>query len=459
MAAEARGPSEGFLFNVNLIFISQIANYGLRFLLGIILARALGPELRGDYALFVLTASLAASGATLGAGLGSMYHLGKSRLSLRVLLGNSQFLAMATGALAMVVVTAVALTVDTDEFVRDDAFWLYLLALPAALEFTLLTALLVGQGRFTGLNSASVSQTAIVLVGTAALYAAGELTLFRVLTVWSGSYLVGSIIALAFLGFENWSLRAALRPDLPALRLQVRTGLPGQAGNILQFLNYRLDQFLVAGLATRADVGIYAVAVGLSETVWWIANAVALALLPRLTRMEAERGAEIAAVACRNTLLVAAVAAAGLAGTAAILVKPVFGAAFGDATQAVFWLLPGIVALSGAKVLSSYLFSQGKMAINSLFAMVALGGTLLFDVLLIPRFGISGAAASSSIAYTTSAVLTVAYFWRFTGGSLLDCLLVRPADRHLYLDAARRVRERISGRRTLAGHEETGRSV
>lgn len=455
MATEARGPSGGFLFNLNLIFAAQIANYGLRFLLGIILARALGPELRGDYALFVLTASLAASAATLGAGLGSMYHLGKSRLSLPVLLGNSQFLALVVGAFALVVVTAVALSIDTEGFVRDDGFWLYLLALPAALEFTLLSALLVGQGRFTGLNSASVSQTAFVLIGAAVLYAAGELTLFRVLAVWSGSYLVGSIIALAFLGFQNWSPRAVFRPDLPALRLQVQTGLPGQAGNILQFLNYRLDQFLVAALATRGEVGIYAVAVGLSETVWWIANAVALALLPRLTRMEAERATEVAAVACRNTLLVAGVAAAGLAGGSILLVEPVFGSAFGDATRAVFWLMPGIVALSGAKVLSSYLFSQGKMAVTSVFAMIALGGTLLFDLLLIPPFGIAGAAGASSIAYSTSAVLTVAYFARFTAGNPLDCLLVRPADIPLYLDAARRVRERIFGERALS-HEGAG---
>jgi O-antigen/teichoic acid export membrane protein len=456
VAAGAEGPRGGFLFSVNLIFVAQIANYGLRFLLGIILARALGPELRGDYALFVLSASLAASAATLGAGLGSMYHLGKSRLSLRVLLGNSQFLALVTGALALAVVTAIALTVDTEKFVRDDAFWLYLLALPAALEFTLLTALLVGQGRFTGLNSASLSQSAFVLLGAGALYAADELTLFRVLAVWSGSYLLGSAVALAFLGFQNWSLRAALRPDLPALRLQVQTGLPGQAGNLLQFLNYRLDQFLVAGLATRADVGIYAVAVGLSETVWWIANAVALALLPRLTRMEADRAAEVAAVACRNTLLVAATAAAGLAAASLVLVEPVFGAAFSDATQAVFWLMPGVVALSGAKVLSSYLFSQGKMAITSLFAMIALAGTLLFDLLLIPPFGIFGAAAASSIAYTTSAALTLAYFARFTSSNPFDCLLVRPADLQLYLDAARRVRQRIFGGPTVAGHDGAG---
>jgi O-antigen/teichoic acid export membrane protein len=261
---------------------------------------------------------------------------------------------------------------------------------------------------------------------------------------------------VAFLGFENWSLKATIRPDSAALRNQIGTGLPGQAGNVVQFLNYRLDQFVLRGLSSRGNVGIYAVAAGMSETVWWVANSVAVALLPRLTRMDTERGAEVTSVACRNTLLVALVAAGGLAAVSPLAVRLLFGSAFTDATSAILLLMPGIVAMSGAKVLSSYLFSQGKMAVTSLLAIVALGGTLLFDVLLIPRFGINGAAAASSIAYTTSLALTLVYYQRFSGSSVLDCLFVRRADLRLYLDAARRARQRISGRRALPGHEGVG---
>lgn len=444
MAGDVPTPSGRFLFSVNLLFASQIANYSLRFFLGILLARGLGPELRGDYALFVLSASLAASVGTLGAGLGSMYHIGKSRHSIRVLLGNSQFLVLIASVVGLLVTVGIGLTLDPEAFVSGSSFWLYILAFPAVLEFMLLTALLVGQGRFVGLNTAMVSQTAIVLGGTAILYVIDELTLFRVLAIWGASYVAGGLIALAFLGFEHWNLRAAFKPDLTALKEQVGTGLPGQAGNVLQFLNYRLDLFVVAALATRADVGMYAVAVGLAETVWWIANAVALALLPRLTRMDADKGAAVASVACRNTLAVAAVAAAAVGGVSSVAVRLLFGDAFSPATQAILWLMPGIVALSGAKVISSYIFSQGKMAVNSLIAMVALGGTLVFDVLLIPRFGINGAAAASSIAYVMSLVLALGYYQRLSGNSALDCLLPRPSDLGLYFDLVRRALRRVS---------------
>lgn len=432
------------LFNVNVLLLAQVANYSLRFFTGIILARGLGPELRGDYALFVLSASFGASILTLGAGLGSMYHAGKSRYPVSVLVGNSQFVGLLAIAVAFVVVLCVGLIADASILVSKPSFWLYILAFPAVLEFTLLTALLVGLGRFVGLNLALVTQTATVLAGAAALYIVGELSLFNVVLVWGSSYMVGTVVALGFLGLSDWSIRAVLRPSVEVLGRQIKTGIPGQIGNSLQFLNYRLDQFVVAGLGTRADVGIYAVAVGMSETVWWMANAVAMALLPRLTRMDGEKGAEVTATACRNILLVASMGALALSALSPIAVHLLFGEAFSGAIRAIFFLMPGVVALSGAKVISSYVFSQGKMAVTSGIAVLALGGTVVFDLLLIPPFGIAGAAAASSIAYSATLIMYLGYYERLSGNRFTECLLLRVSDLRLYMSFLQRARQRAS---------------
>ena len=447
MAGEgSSAPGGRLLFNVNLLFLTQVASYGLRFVAGVILARGLGPAGRGDFALFVLSTSVAASVATMGVGLGSMYHVGKDRYSVRILLGNSQFVVLVAAAVGLLVTIAVGLAVDTSAFVAGDTFWLYVVALPAVLEYMLLAPLLVGQSRFAGLNLATLTQVGLVALGALALYLADQFTLLAMISIWCGSYVAASLVAVASLGFENWSLRASIKPNTAALRHQIGTGLPGQAGNVVQFFNYRLDQFVLRGLSSRANVGIYAVAVGMSETVWWIANSVAMALLPRLTRMDTERGAEVTSVACRNTLLVAVVAAGGLAAISPLAVRLLFGDAFSDATSAIFLLMPGTVAMSGAKIILSYMFSQGRMVASSLIALTALGGTVLLDLALIPRFGIAGAAAASSIAYSISFALTLAYYQRMTGNSFLSCLLIRVADVKLYLDLARRARDRMSGR-------------
>jgi O-antigen/teichoic acid export membrane protein len=441
-------PGRPLLFNVNVIFFSQIANYTLQFLLTILIARGLGAAARGDYALFVLSTTLAASVGTLGMGLGSIYYLGKAKYSLRTLLGNSQLLVLVLGTLASAALLVAGFVTEPKGFVEGGSYWLYLLAFPAVLEYLLLTAILLGEDRIVSLNVAMLSQTVIVLVGAGVLAVTGGLTIFPILAVWSVSFVVASAIALAFIGFENWSVRAVLKPDRAALTDQIKLGLPGQAGNIMQHLNYRFDQFVVRALRTRAELGVYSVAVGLSESVWWIANAVSLALLPRLTRIGSERSAETTPVICRNVLLLSAIAAGSLAALATVAVAPVFGSEFSAMPGAMVLLMPGIVALSGTKVLASYIFSEGKVILNSIAALLTLGVTITLDFVLIPQYGINGAAAASSIAYAASLAFILYFYRRLSSGNILECLVPQPRDAQLYLNLGRRLIDRVASARS-----------
>ena len=66
-------PRGGFLFNVNLVFLSQIAIYGFAFGLRVVLARGLGDDGLGTYALFFVAILVAGGVANLGVGLGNIY--------------------------------------------------------------------------------------------------------------------------------------------------------------------------------------------------------------------------------------------------------------------------------------------------------------------------------------------------------------------------------------------------
>ena len=46
---------------------------------------------------------------------------------------------------------------------------------------------------------------------------------------------------------------------------------------------------------------------------------------------------------------------------------------FDDSVQALWWLLPGTVALTGSKVLTSYIFSQGRPLVNTGITCVVAG--------------------------------------------------------------------------------------
>ncbi|MEK7247743.1 MAG: oligosaccharide flippase family protein, partial [Chloroflexota bacterium] len=279
-ASEGRG---GFLFNVNLVFLSQIAIYGFAFGLRVVLARGLGDSGLGTYSLFFVGILVAGGVANLGVGLGNIYFLNKSQYDYRTLLSNSIAVIFWTTVAGWVVVLIWAAAYGRDLLIEGDAYWLWGLALPAVIGYTILTSFLHGRSRFMALQAIAIAQGGIALVAVAALEAAGELNVGTAIAAWTGSFLAADLACLVTIGLGQIDVSTVIRPKMDALREQIKYGAQGQLANMAALFNYRLDQFLVAAFVSRAGVGHYTVAVGLGESVWWISSAVSLVMLPRLT--------------------------------------------------------------------------------------------------------------------------------------------------------------------------------
>jgi O-antigen/teichoic acid export membrane protein len=183
---------------------------------------------------------------------------------------------------------------------------------------------------------------------------------------------------------------------------------------------------------------------------------VALVLLPRLTSADSAEAARLAPVASRNTMLVAAAGSLALAAVAPVLIPAVFGDAFEDSVEALWLLLPGTVALAGSKVLTSYIFSQGRPLVNTGITAVSLVVTIVADLALIPRYGVNGAATASSIAYFAHFAAALFAYSRISGNRPFDAVAPRREDAALYLDAARNVLSRRPGAARVEAGSGTG---
>ncbi len=437
-------PDRGFLFNVNLVFLSQIAIYGLAFGLQVVVARGLGDEGLGTYRLFYLAVLVAGGIANLGVGLGNIYFLNKGTYSYTELLSGSLSVLGATSVLAWALLIGYGLIVEPDLFVSGRSFWLYAAALPAVVAYVLLTSFLHGSSRFLALSSVAVSQGLAALLAASGLYVIDTLDVFRALAAWVGSFVLADALALGLVGVRNLNIAGLLRPRWSVLKEQVRYGAQGQIANLAQLFNYRLDQFLVAAFVSRAGVGHYSVAVGLGESVWWISSAVAMVLLPGLTQMDRRRAEEMTPLVCRNTLLVSIGAGVVLMAASPVLIRVVFGGEFTSATTPLLLLMPGIIAASATRVLGSYLFSQGRIIYNTYATFIALGLTIGLDLVLIPWLEVPGAAIASSVAYGASLVATLYWYRRSSGRGVWEALVFRPSDRRFYADVIRRLRSRTA---------------
>ena len=433
----------GLLFNVNLVFLSQILIYGLAFGLRVVLARGLGDDGLGTYSLFFNAVLVAGGILNLGVGLGNIYFLNKGQYSYQTLLSGSLFVLAVSSLVTWVFLLAYGAIVGTDLFVSGSSYWLYGVALPAVVGYVLLTSFLHGSSRFPALSATAVFQgiTGLALVG--GLYIADELDVFWALASWAASFLLADALALALIGLHRVDFAALLRPRWNVLWQQIRYGAQGQIANLAQLFNYRLDLFLVAAFVSRAGAGQYTVAVGLAESVWWLSSSVALVLMPRLTEMEPERAAEMTPLACRSTLLASILAAVVLVIISGPAIDILFGEEFSPAQTPLVLLMPGIIAASASRVLGSYLFSQGRIIYNTYATFIALGLTIALDFALIPSLEVEGAAIASSIAYTATLIATLYWYHQVSGGSIREALLFHPSDFRYYAEAWDRVRERI----------------
>jgi O-antigen/teichoic acid export membrane protein len=442
MQSELDEGGGGFLYNVNLVFLSQIVIYGLAFGIRVVLARGLGDEGLGTYSLFFVVVLVAGGIANLGVGLGNIYFLNKGTYSYQVLLAGSLFVLTVASLVTWVLVAAFGLIAEPELFVSGRAYWLYAAALPAIVAYILLTSFLHGASRFLALSSVAVAQGMSGLLMVGGLYLTDTLDVFSALAAWAGSFLLADLLTVILIGTRRMDPRGLLHPPWHALKEQVRYGAQGQVANLAQLFNYRLDLFLVAAFVSRAGVGQYTVAVGLGESVWWISSAVAMVLLPRLTQMDRQRADEMTPLVCRNTVLVSVAAAVGLMAVSPLLIRLLFGGEFSSAQTPLMLLMPGVIAASATRVLGTYLFSQGRIIYNTYATFIALGVTIGLDLVFIPWLEVKGAAIASSVAYTVALAATLYWYRQVSGRSVWEALVFRPSDRRLYSGFLQRLRAR-----------------
>lgn len=146
-------------------------------------------------------------------------------------------------------------------------------------------------------------------------------------------------------------------------------------------------------------------------------------LLPTLAGQQAQ-SKQIAVKA-----VVATFAVSVAAGLAAFLVGPpiiifLLGKAFAGTVEPFLILLPGIVVFSLTNVLATYLTAAGKPGYNAAIALISFLFTVIFDILLIPRYGISGAAVASGISYTLSSIMTVITFTKVSAIGMAEAVMI-----------------------------------
>jgi O-antigen/teichoic acid export membrane protein len=186
---------------------------------------------------------------------------------MRDLLSNSQFIVVASMLLSALFVVVAIPTFGPHLSSRGAPYWILVFGIPLFLNFNLLVAFLQAENRFLAMNAVTLVRPVLMVALLAGGVVAGGLTTTNVFVFWAIALLAAVVLALLMLGPRNIHLPTVLWPRWSVLRAQITFGLQGQAGNILQLLNYRLDKYIALAFVGTSGVGIYAVAVGVTESI------------------------------------------------------------------------------------------------------------------------------------------------------------------------------------------------
>ncbi|MGB3828344.1 MAG: polysaccharide biosynthesis C-terminal domain-containing protein [Ornithinimicrobium sp.] len=210
------------------------------------------------------------------------------------------------------------------------------------------------------------------------------------------------------------ALQMSWSPHLdPALtRRVVSFGVRNQVGGLMGLLNLRLDFLVLGALTGPATVGLYGVASKYAELLRLPALAVTWVNYPRIAR---QGGPQFLATAGRQPLRLIAAGFAGaiVLGVAASWVLPlVYGEEFTATVAPAVVLVLGLALEPAAALGVAYLLGTGRPGRNSLIVGVGLVITLTLDALLIPVYGVMGAAWASTLAYLVTDLCLIFVIWR-----------------------------------------------
>jgi O-antigen/teichoic acid export membrane protein len=456
-AAAGRAPRGPTLLQDALVTI--VTRFGLAVLIfstDIVLAHLLGPSAKGRFTLVLLFSQLAA--LVVGWGMDSALGVvaGRDTRSARAGFANAVIWSAVVGGFA-VVISGWLYGLPTDVRPRGPLtvvipnlsaaqFTYAALAIPGELFFSVGLFALLGRRRIAAYSGIRLLRRLVLLAGivVVAVVPAAHLSLDVVLLI--------NIAALVLTaGAIAWSARqdgvASIRPSATLLREELGFGNRVILGTLAERLQFRADAFIVNAYHGVRQTGVYSVTSGLAETLWYVPNALGTVMFSRAVDPKADAG-RIAAVLTRTTIAVAVATAIPAFALGPRLVRVVYGTQFTDAGVALRLILPGIVAYSVVAVLSRYIVGRGRPGIGTFVLVSGLALNVAANLILVPRFGINGAAASSSISYGLTALLTLAVFRRLSGRGVAETLIIRRSDLRALWAVLAAIVGRLRGRRT-----------
>ncbi len=254
-----------------------------------------------------------------------------------------------------------------------------------------------------------VQQVAFVVVALPLVYVMRERGLLEIAVAGALVGKIAAATAVAIIGFalifRQVSLRSLIRPvpdDFPRRTMLTFNSLSIVLILLLMSL-YHVDILMLQALSGNEQVGYYRAALKLAEFLWFVPLALQTVFVHSTSELwsndRTAKISELAARTTRYTFLLTAIMALGLAALANIAVPVYFGPKYPPAITPLLLLLPGALGFAVARPILAIAQGKGNLKYPIVATGAAAGINLVLNAILIPRYGMNGAAVATSVGY------------------------------------------------------------
>ena len=415
----SRGPA--------LLFWAQIVGNSGLFVGLLLVTRALGPSGRGSVAFLTVTALVTAWIARLGVTEATVVFAARRPQQRSALLTNSLSFSTLMGLVGAVVVCGTLWLVPAARPNGVGAVELWVLAA------SIVAACLADAGYRFMLGCSRFRTHALVTAVTSWMYpllavllwATFGLTVALGLAIWAATQAMRAA-ALFWVAIRREG--GLGRPSFGLLHETISFGVRAWVGTLADSLGFRIDQILLALIASETALGFYVVAVNLSEILLYFPGAVSTALLPLAARSAEGPRLDQTLRAFRSASYVTLASIVVSAAIVPPLIPLVFGASFHASATPFLLLLPGLIGFTAMIVFCNALIASSLPTQYSIPPTLCFIVGIALDFALIPFFGASGAAAAASAGYLAAGVSAALIYRARAPFRLLELVVPQSGD-------------------------------
>ena len=403
--------------NIGVTFTYQLLALLLSLATSMIVARSLGPVGNGQYSVAMLLPTFLVVFLNLGISPANVYYVGRNSGSL-VVACRASIRMWCVVTIFGACICAFSIFLRGDQWfpgVPSALLWLASASFPLGLLQSYLLSMLQAVQDFQRFNIVTFLSAVIMLV----LAIVASLLIGNVVSIVAAAVLtqLANLVATYFLLQRRISEMQMVDDDVKCsgyVMQALRYGYKAHLSNILTFVNYKADIFLVNLLISPVSAGIYVISVSMSEKLWLLSQAVSTVILPKLSELHDEKEVrrQLTPLITRWMLVIVMLSACMFAVLGPYLISTFFGEGYTDSAIPFLFLLPGIVLASITKVLANDIAARGRPELNTYTSFVVIAINIAGNLCLIPQWGLSGAAIATTIAYSIQAALIVLmYAW------------------------------------------------